>query len=443
MSSRSKVDSLEPGSVTGWAAYVAGVVWALRLGGAGISGADVAIDGDVPAGSGLSSSAALECSVAAALAEAYGLGPVARRAGPGHQAVRERLRRRTQRDHGPERLPARDRRACPVPRRANARDRAGALRPRRRTAWRCSSSTARPRTPSSTASTPRAAAPARRPPPCSASPRSATSRATWTSLAAHPRRRHPAPRPAHRHRERAGPRDRRAAARRPAARHRPPPHLVAHLHARRLRDHRAAGRPRPGGRARRRGHRCAHDRRWLRRLHRRPRRGHRPDWSRRCRRCRVAAPSSPPATARPSPSSSPPPPARTPSEWSPRAGPPRLDRPAIARARCSRRAARRTRRRGAVAERRLLARLGRPGSYCLPGTRAFVKAVSPAQNPLGPACIDARSPSPGPSRLPPAHRLSSARTTTASGSPSPLPTSKGTHRPPRGGPTRRPRCSPC
>ena len=68
------VDSLEPGSVTGWAAYVAGVVWALRIGAANLRGADVSVDGDVPAGSGLSSSAALECSVAAALSEAYGLG---------------------------------------------------------------------------------------------------------------------------------------------------------------------------------------------------------------------------------------------------------------------------------------------------------------------------------------------------------------------------------
>jgi galactokinase len=38
-----------------------------------VGGADIHVDGDVPPGSGLSSSAALECSVAAALAEAYGL----------------------------------------------------------------------------------------------------------------------------------------------------------------------------------------------------------------------------------------------------------------------------------------------------------------------------------------------------------------------------------
>jgi galactokinase len=68
------IDTLEPGCVDGWAAYVAGVVWALRQRGHRVTGADIHVDGDVPAGSGLSSSAALECSVAAALADAYELG---------------------------------------------------------------------------------------------------------------------------------------------------------------------------------------------------------------------------------------------------------------------------------------------------------------------------------------------------------------------------------
>ena len=56
---------------------MAGVVWALRHGGHAVGGADIHVDGDVSAGSGLSSSAALECSVAAAVAEAYGL-PISR-----------------------------------------------------------------------------------------------------------------------------------------------------------------------------------------------------------------------------------------------------------------------------------------------------------------------------------------------------------------------------
>jgi galactokinase len=67
------VDALEPGSVGGWAAYPAGVAWALRQAGYLAAGADLAIDADLPAGAGLSSSAALECSVALALTELYGL----------------------------------------------------------------------------------------------------------------------------------------------------------------------------------------------------------------------------------------------------------------------------------------------------------------------------------------------------------------------------------
>ena len=65
------LDSLEPGSVTGWAAYPAGVAWALRQAGYLSGGADVAIDADLPAGAGLSSSAALECAVALALTGLY------------------------------------------------------------------------------------------------------------------------------------------------------------------------------------------------------------------------------------------------------------------------------------------------------------------------------------------------------------------------------------
>ena len=65
------IDTLEPGSVQGWAAYPAGVAWALREASYLAGGADVAIDSDLPMGAGLSSSAALECSVALALTELY------------------------------------------------------------------------------------------------------------------------------------------------------------------------------------------------------------------------------------------------------------------------------------------------------------------------------------------------------------------------------------
>jgi galactokinase len=62
------VAELAPGSVPGWAAYAAGVVWALREHGWRVPGMDVLVDSRVPVGAGLSSSAALECSVALAAA---------------------------------------------------------------------------------------------------------------------------------------------------------------------------------------------------------------------------------------------------------------------------------------------------------------------------------------------------------------------------------------
>ena len=71
------LDSLAPRSVTGWAAYPAGVAWALRAAGFDILGASIDIDSDLPVGAGVSSSAALECSVALALCSQSGL-PVPR-----------------------------------------------------------------------------------------------------------------------------------------------------------------------------------------------------------------------------------------------------------------------------------------------------------------------------------------------------------------------------
>ncbi|MEU5860409.1 galactokinase [Nonomuraea sp. NPDC047529] len=56
---------------TGWARYAVGV---LAMLGDRVAGADIAIDGDVPQGAGLSSSAALEVAVASALNDVHGLG---------------------------------------------------------------------------------------------------------------------------------------------------------------------------------------------------------------------------------------------------------------------------------------------------------------------------------------------------------------------------------
>jgi galactokinase len=67
------LDSLAPGSVSGWAAYPAGVAWALRGAGFDIAGASIDIGSDLPVGAGVSSSAALECSVALALCSLSGL----------------------------------------------------------------------------------------------------------------------------------------------------------------------------------------------------------------------------------------------------------------------------------------------------------------------------------------------------------------------------------
>ncbi|WP_370077772.1 galactokinase [Streptacidiphilus sp. MAP12-16] len=67
------VADLAPGSVEGWAAYPAGVVWALREAGHQVAGADLYLDSDVPTGAGLSSSAALECAVATAYNDLHGL----------------------------------------------------------------------------------------------------------------------------------------------------------------------------------------------------------------------------------------------------------------------------------------------------------------------------------------------------------------------------------
>ncbi|HTB22533.1 MAG TPA: galactokinase [bacterium] len=57
---------LQPGAIKGWLGYVAAVYWALKKEGYTVRGADMLLMGDLPQGTGLSSSAALELAVARA-----------------------------------------------------------------------------------------------------------------------------------------------------------------------------------------------------------------------------------------------------------------------------------------------------------------------------------------------------------------------------------------
>ena len=63
------IHDVKPGSDGDWEKYVLGVLWSLGI----TEGLDILVDGNVPAGAGLSSSAALECSVAVALNQLFSL----------------------------------------------------------------------------------------------------------------------------------------------------------------------------------------------------------------------------------------------------------------------------------------------------------------------------------------------------------------------------------
>ncbi|QTE29995.1 galactokinase [Pengzhenrongella sicca] len=69
-----RLTEVSPGTVSGWPAYAAGVAWALARAGHAVGGVDAVVDSCVPYGSGLSSSAALECAVAVALDGLFDLG---------------------------------------------------------------------------------------------------------------------------------------------------------------------------------------------------------------------------------------------------------------------------------------------------------------------------------------------------------------------------------
>lgn len=66
------LSALQPGT-GGWSGYLAGVVWALETSGYTVGATTLVLTSDVPLGAGLSSSAAIECAVVAALCDLYDL----------------------------------------------------------------------------------------------------------------------------------------------------------------------------------------------------------------------------------------------------------------------------------------------------------------------------------------------------------------------------------
>jgi galactokinase len=88
-----ELDRLEPRSRDenwGWAVYAAGVAWALIGAGIRVPGADLLLDTDLPVAAGLSSSAALEVGVTAALASLSNVTlPAERLAGLAHRGESE------------------------------------------------------------------------------------------------------------------------------------------------------------------------------------------------------------------------------------------------------------------------------------------------------------------------------------------------------------------
>ena len=67
------IDDLAPPGGSEWFSYLVGVAWAMISSGFEVSGADLVVDGDVPLGSGLSSSSALVMATVLALCEVSGI----------------------------------------------------------------------------------------------------------------------------------------------------------------------------------------------------------------------------------------------------------------------------------------------------------------------------------------------------------------------------------
>ncbi len=223
-------------------AYVAGVLWALRRDGLEVGGLDVVVDSTVPFGAGLSSSAALECAVAAAASDLYGLGLLDSAEGRARLAAlcveaENVIAGAPTGGMDQSAVAALRRGRSPAARLPVRRHRAGALRPRRQPGTRCSSPTPGPSTHSSTGSMPPGATRASRPPEPSGSRPCARSRLPTLDAALDRLglRGAAAARASRRHRDRARhPRGRGAAGRRPR-RGRAALRRLARLAARRLR----------------------------------------------------------------------------------------------------------------------------------------------------------------------------------------------------------------
>ncbi len=67
------LSELHPESVNGWASYIAGSVWSVNRHFPITTGLDIVLESDLPLGAGMSSSAAVECSVTLALATMFNI----------------------------------------------------------------------------------------------------------------------------------------------------------------------------------------------------------------------------------------------------------------------------------------------------------------------------------------------------------------------------------